>query len=227
MAEHSNLPAPYESPWRQLARAVVAVLASLWLDLRAQRRRPLFWPLLLVALAVLLALGWALASAPHPATPVPPAPQAREQPLQQPRQLQQPLQEPLADRAAEVTSAAISRSAPEPAPRSEPQPQAAPRAEAMSTSPDPLLAELTLEGDPAAIQAVEVDADRSRLRLLLGADFRRLDPDRRATLADAWLQRCLKQGYEQLELVDPQGRLVGYRALVGSGMILLDADPTA
>jgi len=77
MAEHSNLPAPYESPWRQLGRAAGAVVASLGLDLRSLWRRnrsgelprvgwwprdlaPLFWPLVLAAaLALVLpAAGW-------------------------------------------------------------------------------------------------------------------------------------------------------------------------
>ena len=74
MADHSNLPAPYESPWRQLGRALQAVVASLRLDLRSLWRRngsgqlsrpgwwprdlaPLFWPLLLGAGVLLASLG--------------------------------------------------------------------------------------------------------------------------------------------------------------------------
>ncbi|MBM5800206.1 MAG: hypothetical protein FJ077_05065, partial [Cyanobacteria bacterium K_DeepCast_35m_m2_023] len=52
MADRSNLPAPYQSPWRQLGQALRAVVASLGLDLRALWRRngagelprPPWWP---------------------------------------------------------------------------------------------------------------------------------------------------------------------------------------
>jgi hypothetical protein len=40
--------------------------------------------------------------------------------------------------------------------------------------------------------------------------------------AERWQLRALALGYERLELVDSQRRLLARGALVGSGMILLD-----
>lgn len=77
----SGLPAPYEDPWRRLLRDLEAAWAASGLKLRelarlngeGQLARPgfwpprlaaLFWPLLLaLALAALLAIGWAVARA--------------------------------------------------------------------------------------------------------------------------------------------------------------------
>lgn len=96
------LPAPYESPWLALRRAAVAVLASLRLKLWELWRRnaqadlprpslwpdalaPLFWPLLLALVALLLAAllraavpWWRPGS---PPTAQPPAPVAGEREL--------------------------------------------------------------------------------------------------------------------------------------------------
>ena len=44
----------------------------------------------------------------------------------------------------------------------------------------------------------------------------------RGRWAERWQQRARGLGYERLELVDGQGRLLARGALVGSGMILLD-----
>ena len=74
----SNLPAPYRNPWLSLAEALAAVVADSRLRLRELWRRngegdlrrpgwwprdlaPLFWPLLLAAVLVLLAGGFSLA----------------------------------------------------------------------------------------------------------------------------------------------------------------------
>ena len=74
----SNLPAPYRNPWLSLAEALAAVAADSRLRLRELWRRngegdlrrpgwwprdlaPLFWPLLLAAVLVLLAGGFSLA----------------------------------------------------------------------------------------------------------------------------------------------------------------------
>ena len=74
----SNLPAPYRTPWRSLAEALAAVVADSRLRLRELWRRngegdlrrpgwwprdlaPLFWPLLMAAVLVLLAGGFSLA----------------------------------------------------------------------------------------------------------------------------------------------------------------------
>jgi len=49
-----------------------------------------------------------------------------------------------------------------------------------------------------------------------------LAPASRGRWAERWQQRARGLGYERLELVDGQQRLLARGALVGSGMILLD-----
>lgn len=214
MAEHSNLPAPYESPWRQLGRAVVAVLASLRLDARGLWRRnrdaelprpawwprdlvPLFWPLLLVgALALSLALGTGLtlwhrtraAEAPAAVSSVA-SPELAEAPLPQtpPPLVQEPV---------------VLNPSPEPA--------------------DPLLAAMAQGDGQGLINAVRTTADKGLLQLQLGPAYGALDPRQQRRQAETWLQRSQEQGFDQLELIAPNGQMLGYRARVGSGMILLD-----
>ena len=214
MAEHSNLPAPYESPWRQLGRAVVAVLASLRLDARGLWRRnrdaelprpawwprdlvPLFWPLLLVgALALSLALGTGLtlwhrtraAEAPATVSSVASPELAEAPPPQTPPPL---VQEPV-----------VLNPSPEPA--------------------DPLLAAMAQGDGQGLINAVRTTADKGLLQLQLGPAYGALDPRQQRSQAETWLQRSQEQGFDQLELIAPNGQMLGYRARVGSGMILLD-----
>lgn len=214
MAEHSNLPAPYESPWRQLGRAVVAVLASLRLDARGLWRRnrdaelprpawwprdlvPLFWPLLLVgALALSLALGTGLtlwhrtraAEAPAAVSSVA-SPELAEAPLPQtpPSLVQEPV---------------VLNPSPEPA--------------------DQLLVAMAQGDGQGLINAVRTMADKGLLQLQLGPAYGALDPRQQRRQAETWLQRSQEQGFDQLELIAPNGQMLGYRARVGSGMILLD-----
>jgi len=223
MAEHSNLPAPYESPWRQLARAVAAVLASLRLELRSLWRRnrdaelprpawwprdlvPLFWPVLLVgALALTLALGTGLArwhrtapeatpeAAPVAASSVD-SPELAEAPLPQPPP-------PLVKEPVVLT------------------PPAAPA--------DPLLAAIAQGDGQAWINAVTTTAAEGLLQLQLRPAYGELDPWQQRRLAETWLLRSQEQGFDQLELIDAHGQKLGYRARVGSGMILLDPNPAS
>ena len=48
---------------------------------------------------------------------------------------------------------------------------------------------------------------------------------RRQQQADLWLQRSRELGYERLRLVAPGGNLLAQAARVGSGMVLLEAEP--
>ena len=49
--------------------------------------------------------------------------------------------------------------------------------------------------------------------------------ERRQQQADLWLQRSRELGYERLRLLAPGGNLLAQAARVGSGMVLLEAEP--
>jgi len=233
MAEHSNLPAPYESPWRQLGRAAAAVLASLRLDLRSLWRRnsagelsrpawwprdvaPLFWPLVLAgALALLVAVGTGLIQL----LQRPPAPPA-----------------PVVERPADVGPADVGPAADLPPllqdmqPKDPPQderPQAAPPPPLEldlqpAQVPDPLLAALAQGEGQALIAAASAQPELGLLQLQLSPAYDALGARQQRRWAETWLQQSLELGFEQLVLLDGDGQTVGYRARVGSGMILLD-----
>jgi hypothetical protein len=63
--------------------------------------------------------------------------------------------------------------------------------------------------------------------LQLGDGFNRQDALARRRQAERWLERIRELGFEQLELRSPDGELLGYRARVGSGMILLEPAASA
>ena len=203
MADHSNLPAPYESPWRQLRGALVAVLASLGLELRVQWRRHRI-RVLAAGLGLMLIVGLGvrslLARAPladRPATVSPAAPLQQEPPITEP---------------------------PPPRP-SEPPPGAVPRVPmpaAAEPAVDPMRSAMAGDDSPALIDATEAVAETGLLRLRLSAAYQTLDPRRQRRQAETWLERSLELGFEQLELISADGQSVGRRARVGSGMILLD-----
>jgi hypothetical protein len=255
MADHSNLPAPYESPWRQLGRAARAVVASLGLDLRSLWRRnrsgelprvpwwprdlaPLFWPLVLAAALglVLSAAGWLAGLQP------------------QPQQAAAPL-----TTAAETSKAAAATNAPDPEdnrPETVEEPVEDPVKEPVEEpteepnndplKPDPGLAtSASLAAEPATppsetlrdrisaddrehwIMAAEARPEQQLVVLQLGDGFNRQDPLARRRQAERWLERIRELGFEQLELRSPDGELLGYRARVGSGMILLEPAASA
>jgi len=221
MAEHSNLPAPYESPWRQLGVSLRAVLASLRLDLRSLWRRnrdgelprpswwprdlvPLFWPLLLVgALALALTLGTGLARW-HRTSPEPEAAPDAVRSVDTPEQAEAPLPQPpppLVKEPVVLTPPA--------------------------TLADPLLAAIAQGDDQALINAVTTTAGEGLLQLQLRPAYGDLDPRQQRRLAETWLLRSQEQGFDQLELIAANGRMLGYQARVGSGMILLDPNPAS
>jgi len=223
MADRPNLPAPYTSPWRQLQQAVVAVLASLRLDLRSLWRRnnsgelprpswwprdlaPLLWPLLLsAAIALLLAAGLRLHGQ---------APQA--QPPEQPQTQPQPPTPP----PTETTSRAAG-----PSPFAQvPAPSPPPTQLEQLPLADPMLAALGQAGGRELIDASASVSEQGLLQLRLNGRYGGLSPQQQRRLAESWLERSEELGFDQLELIDSNGRLLGYRARVGSGMILLDPD---
>ncbi|MDM7953539.1 MAG: hypothetical protein QUV07_10055 [Cyanobium sp. CZS 25K] len=221
----SNLPEPYASPWGRLGDALRAVLASLRLKLRELWRRnregdlsvpgfwpqgwaSLFWPLLL---ATLVALSLALAAqawrgSSHRAAPPAGGPASPVVPLT-------PLEAPALSASERV--APPPATLPEPEPLAEPEPPPA-------LELDPLLA-LLAEDDPDHLvaSAHPVPGD-GRLVLTMAPTYSTMAPASRRRWAERWQQRALALGYEQLELVDGQQRLLARAALVGSGMILLD-----
>jgi len=117
----------------------------------------------------------------------------------------------------EATAAAPSEPTPagtEPGP---PQPPPAPL-----PPPDPLLQELASDDPEGWIAATRAEPGASRLDLLVIDRFGSLAGPQRLALAAQWQRRAEALGYEDLRLLDGQGRLLARRALVGSGMILLE-----
>jgi len=60
------------------------------------------------------------------------------------------------------------------------------------------------------------------LDLLLVDRFGTLAAPQRLALAEQWQRRAESLGYEDLRLLDGRDRVLARRALVGSGMILLE-----
>jgi hypothetical protein len=98
-----------------------------------------------------------------------------------------------------------------------------------STGAGPSLATLRAEllGEDPAPWILELEAipAQSLLRLHLGGPFSDLEEAERRSLVDRWWGRCQALGYERLELLDRDDRLLARPARVGSGMILLDSPP--
>jgi hypothetical protein len=201
-----DLPAPYESPWGLLRRDLIAVIASLRLRLQELWRRnregdlsvPGVWPAALAPLfwPSLLALGLALAVA---------LPLAGVKALQRPSA-------PLPQAGTPTMEPQVVLEQP---PASPPEPE---------LRLDPLLALLAEQDPEQLIRAARPVPAESRLVLELAGGFADRPAARRQQLAEQWLERSEALGYERLQLVDAGGRLLGRRARVGSGMILLSPD---
>lgn len=285
MADHSNLPAPYESPWRQLGRAAGAVVASLGLDLRGLWRRnrsgelprlgwwprdlaPLFWPLVLAAaLALVLpAAGWLAGLQRQPqqaAAPLTTAAEAsdaskadfvdvsvEETFAATVGQTAEKTAEETAEETAEKTAQETTEQTTEV--RTEETALQSievfeetfkeplgdifetPKRVAVSADADPGLGpgealrdRISVDDRERWIMAAEARPARQLVVLQLEDGFNRQDPPARRRLAEHWLERIQGLGFEQLELRSPDGELLGYRARVGSGMILLEPAASA
>lgn len=218
----SDLPAPYANPWGRLAQALRAVLASLRLKLRELWRRngegdlsvpgfwpqglaPLFWPLLLAALLALLLVltGQAWRGLTHRAERPGGGPEA---PLVAPPPPSPPAS-PMPPPPAPATALPAAGTDPEPPPALE---------------LDPLLALLADDDPQHLIASAHPEPAEGRLVLTMAPGYAGLAPASRGRWAERWQERTRGLGYERLELVDGQGRLLARGALVGSGMILLD-----
>jgi hypothetical protein len=98
---------------------------------------------------------------------------------------------------------------------------------AADAGPSLLALRAELLGDDPAPWILELEAipAQSLLRLHLDLPFSALEEAERRSLVDRWWERCQALGYERLELLDRDDRLLARPARVGSGMILLDSSP--
>ncbi|MCX5954333.1 MAG: hypothetical protein NTZ40_12765 [Cyanobacteria bacterium] len=205
----------------------------------------LFWPLLAVALVGLLVFGGrplVTARRPPPIPPLAggrsPGPQAERPPFNSgtsnaatsvspPAPPESSIPSPAAPQPIEAEAPADAPPEPNPG-ETEPGargPGPAPPS-APLPPPDPLLQALTPDDPEGWIGATRAEPGASRLDLLLIDRFRSLPDRQRLALASQWQRRAESLGYEDLRLLDGRGHLLARRALVGSGMILLEFPAT-
>jgi hypothetical protein len=241
-----DLPAPYENPWGLLRRDLLAVLASMRLELwqlwRRNRQGDLprpavwpqalagwFWPLLLVLLLCLLvAAGWAVRSL--RSSPQSGAPEADGLTSSVSSAVEPLVASPPADVHSTEVSPAVEPPAEQPAPEqpSLDQPlaedvasEALPRQEA-SPQPDPLLEAFAAEPGAELLQMARLREADGHLELVLDrSGWLGLPEPERQGLAEQWRLRAESLGSGRLWLLDARGTPLARSARVGSGMILL------
>ena len=115
-------------------------------------------------------------------------------------------------------SVGLAPSSPEPPELAEPAPVAI-------LELDPLLALLSNDDPDGCIASARPHPEQGLLDLELVSPWAGLPLQRRQQQADLWLQRSRELGYERLRLLAPGGNLLAQAARVGSGMVLLEAEP--
>ena len=215
--ESGSLPAPYANPWSSLAQDLRAVAADLRLRLQELWRRnregdlstpgfwprdlaPLFWPLVLVLPALLLAAGVMQWQRLHPEPPPPP-------------QVEQITTTPLPE----------ARLLPD-QPATEPDPEPAPEPDAALPRLDPLLQFLAADDSDGLILAAEPQLSRNSVRLLVSDDWLAWPQARRQALAESWWERLEAEGFSALTIESSDQRLLARTARVGNGMILFNVE---
>ena len=242
-----NLPAPYTSPWREVGRNLRALLADIGLRLRELSRRnregdlsvpafwppawaAFFWPLLLVLVLALPAVGlrWLSLSrsAPVPAEQISPEPSESLGQSLQPTIAEEPAAVVLpeatveSDRDVAEASSTIGSSAEQPIP-----PRSSPPAPP-TLQIDPLL-DLMIHGDTPdnLLESAEPDLRANRLVLRVSpSGWHALSSGSRQQQAETWQSMAEDLGYGALMLVDDEDRSLGRSARVGDGMILFDVE---
>ena len=240
-----NLPAPYVSPWKDLARNVQALWADLGLRVRELWRRnregdlsvpafwpveltPLFWPVLL-AIVLALAVSVALKLNHLRAPAQPEVEQSASQTQDQVRTTESVLPKQLKGLSALQTPIgeipAIETSLPDelvtPVEMDDAQPPVA-------LQLDPLL-DLLLDGSApeGVLNEARPDPADNRLVLCVTEAWWTLGDLQRSDLAKTWQERSRQLGYSELQLVNVQDRLLARSARVGDGMILFNNVPPA
>ena len=219
----SLLPVPWSSPWKQLrqdlARDLPAVGSAFVLRLRELWRRnregdlsvpafwpealtAWFWPLLLGLVITLLSLPFVVGRSAEEVPSEVPSSISVEQQLQQAFELPAPL--PTPDPETELETVA------------EPLPLPA----EPLVSLDPLLALLQDGATADLIGSIHPLPDQGLLELTPSEGFAALPVPARQKQADHWLELSRSIGYDNLQLVDGNGKLIGRSAQVGEGMIL-------
>jgi len=215
--ESGSLPAPYANPWSSLAQDLRAVAADLRLRLQELWRRnregdlstpgfwprdlaPLFWPLVLVLPALLLAAGVMQWQRLHPEPPPPP-------------QVEQLTTTPLPE----------ARLLPD-QPAMEPDPEPAPEPETALPRLDPLLQFLAADDSDGLILAAEPQLSRNSVRLIVSDDWLAWPQARRQALAESWWEQLEVEGFSALTIESSDQRLLARTARVGNGMILFNVE---
>ena len=227
--ESGSLPAPYANPWSSFAQDLRAVAADLRLRLQELWRRnregdlstpgfwprdlaPLFWPLVLVLPALLLAAGVMQWQRLHPEPPPPPqVEQLTTTPLPEARLLPE-----------QPATAFVQEPAQDPAP--EPDPEPAPEPEAALPRLDPLLQFLAADDSDGLILAAEPQLSRNSVLLIVSDDWLAWPQARRQELAESWWERLEVEGFSALMIESSDQRLLARTARVGNGMILFNVE---
>ena len=247
--DESSLPAPYQSPWEALRQDFPAAAADLRLRLQELWRRnregdlstpgfwpqdlaALFWPLVLIALMLMLCLGvvqlrGALDVVGEDSMPV--VERIRTTPLPEAR----PLMSELESLPDPVDAPAT---APQQSPVAPDQPALIAPAPLQPDPPllqvDPLLdllaeVEAAGAGSGGLLQSARpVPAENAAVLVVHTGRWSALPPSVRLERAESWWRTLQDQGYDSITLQDTDQHLLARPARVGGGMIMFDPSPS-